>query len=234
LADRRVLGILAGTVTVLVPGFLILAYLPAIMRTAGTWIVIATLVYGAGQVTGTVFVPRLIQRRGARTALQLGACGVTIVAAVLTATRTLHPLATVTMAALGLAVGLTIVPQQHRLFTTVPALAPVAVGLNGSAIYIASALGAAAGGLALTLGGTITPTITAALIGLLAVAVTAFPIPRRAIPRALAEASGGCGTTGVPAVVLVQSERSCHNSRQGYLELLAWDGSRQTLCNEWE
>lgn len=76
------------------------------------------------------------------------------------------------------AVGLTIVPQQHRLFTTVPALAPVAVGLNGSAIYIASALGAAAGGLALALGGTITPTIIAALIGLLAVAVTAFPIPK--------------------------------------------------------
>jgi hypothetical protein len=42
--------------------------------------------------------------------------------------------ATATMAALGLAIGLTIVPQQHRLFATVPKLAPVAVGLNGSAV----------------------------------------------------------------------------------------------------
>jgi MFS transporter, DHA1 family, inner membrane transport protein len=171
LTDRRVLGILAGTVTVLTPSFLVIAYLPAIMHASGIWIVIAILAYGAGQVTGTILVPRLIQRRSARTALQLGACGVTILTAILTATRTLHPAATITMAGLGLAVGLTIVPQQHRLFATVPKLAPVAVGLNGSAIYIASALGAALGGIALATGGSITPTITAAIIGLVAVTI---------------------------------------------------------------
>jgi MFS transporter, DHA1 family, inner membrane transport protein len=171
LTDRRVLGILAGTVTVLTPSFVVIAYLPAIMHASGIWIVIAILAYGAGQVTGTILVPRLIQRRSARTALQLGAGGVTILTAILTATRTLHPAATITMAGLGLAVGLTIVPQQHRLFATVPKLAPVAVGLNGSAIYIASALGAALGGIALATGGSITPTITAAIIGLVAVTI---------------------------------------------------------------
>ena len=155
LTDRRVLGILTGTVTVLTPGFLVLAYLPAIMRSSGIWIVIATLAYGAGQVTGTTLVPRLIRRRGARTALQLGACGIAVFTAVLSGTRTIHPAATATMAALGLAIGLTIVPQQHRLFATVPKLAPVAVGLNGSAIYIASALGAAIGVVAITLATTI-------------------------------------------------------------------------------
>jgi predicted MFS family arabinose efflux permease len=169
LTDRRVLGILTGTVTVLTPGFLVLAYLPAIMRSSGIWIVIATLAYGAGQVTGTTLVPRLIRRRGARTALQLGACGIAVFTAVLTGTRTIHPAATATMAALGLAIGLTIVPQQHRLFATVPKLAPVAVGLNGSAIYIASALGAAIGGLALALAGATSLTITAAAIGVVAI-----------------------------------------------------------------
>jgi predicted MFS family arabinose efflux permease len=164
-----VLGILTGTVTVLTPGFLVLAYLPAIMRSSGIWIVIATLAYGAGQVTGTTLVPRLIRRRGARTALQLGACGIAVFTAVLTGTRTIHPAATATMAALGLAIGLTIVPQQHRLFATVPKLAPVAVGLNGSAIYIASALGAAIGGLALALAGATSLTITAAAIGVVAI-----------------------------------------------------------------
>jgi DHA1 family inner membrane transport protein len=84
------------------------------------------------------------------------------------------------MAALGLAVGLTIVPQQHRLFATVPTLAPVAVGLNGSAIYIASALGAALGGIALAIGGSITPTITAAIIGLLAVTIAITPVRQAA------------------------------------------------------
>ena len=137
------LGILLGTVSALTPAFVIIAYLPEILRTAGTLVVIAMLAYGAGQVTGTAVVPQLIGRPNAGLALLLGASGVTVFTAALTATRTVSAGAIVTMAALGLAVGLTIVPQQHRLFATVPALAPVAVGLNGSAIYIGIALGAA-------------------------------------------------------------------------------------------
>jgi predicted MFS family arabinose efflux permease len=176
LTDRRVLGILAGTVTVLTPGFLVIAYLPAIMRSSGAWIVIAMLCYGAGQVTGNALVPRLIQRRSARIALILGASGVTIVTALLTATRASDIAATVTMALLGLAVGLTIVPQQHRLFAAVPRLAPVAVGLNGSAIYLGSALGAAIGGLALAAGGSAAPVVTAAVIGLLATVIAATAV----------------------------------------------------------
>jgi MFS transporter, DHA1 family, inner membrane transport protein len=52
-------------------------------------------------------------------------------------------------------------------------LAPVAVGLNGSAIYIGSALGAAIGGIALATGGSPAPAISAASVGLLAIIVTA-------------------------------------------------------------
>jgi MFS transporter, DHA1 family, inner membrane transport protein len=47
----------------------------------------------------------------------------------------------------------------------VPKLAPVAVGLNGSGIYIATALGAAAGGTALAIGGSAALPVTAAVIG---------------------------------------------------------------------
>jgi predicted MFS family arabinose efflux permease len=176
LADPRVLGILAGTVTVLTPVFLIIAYLPAIMRTSGGWVVAAMLAYGAGQVTGNSLVPRLIRRRNARTALIWGACGVTAAAAILTATRTTGLTAAVTMAMLGFAAGLTIVPQQHRLFASVPRLAPVAVGLNGSGIYIATAFGAAAGGAALAIGGGAAPVVAAAAIGLLAVVVAATTV----------------------------------------------------------
>jgi predicted MFS family arabinose efflux permease len=171
LGDRRVLGVLAGTVAVLTPGFLVLAYLPAILHTSGMWIVFATLAYGAGQVAGTTLVPRLIDRVGARRTLQFGAIGVTAISAALTVTRTAHPVAIVTMAALGLAVGLTVVPQQHRLFSTVPDLAPIAVGLNGSAIYVGSALGAAVGGLTVSLGGGNAPTIAAAIIGAVAIVI---------------------------------------------------------------
>ena len=176
LADPRVLGVLAGTVTVLTPVFLIIAYLPAILRASGTWIVIAILAYGAGQVTGTVLVPRLIRRRNARTALICGACGITAVTAILTAARTLD--ATVTMAALGFFAGLTIVPQQYRLFAAVPKIAPVAVGLNGSGIYIATALGAAIGGAALAAGGSAALPVTAAIIGMLAIAIAATVVRR--------------------------------------------------------
>jgi MFS transporter, DHA1 family, inner membrane transport protein len=182
LSDRRVLGILLGTVSVLIPAFVIIAYLPEILRSAGTPVVIAMLAYGAGQVTGTAVVPRVIGRRNARLALLLGASGVTGFAAVLTVTWAVSAGAIVTMAALGLAVGLTIVPQQYRLFATVPALAPIAVGLNGSAIYIGSALGAGVGGLALAIGGRAAPTITAAVIGVLAVAIAAAIAPERMTP----------------------------------------------------
>jgi MFS transporter, DHA1 family, inner membrane transport protein len=176
LTDRRVLGILAGTVTVLTPVFLVIAYLPAIMRTAGTWIVVTMLAYGAGQVTGTVLVPRLIRGRGARTVLLLGASGITAASAVLIASRTIDATALATMAVLGFAAGLTIVPQQHRLFAAVPRIAPVAVGLNGSGIYVATALGGAVGGLALAIGGSAALPVTAVVIGLLAIATAATAV----------------------------------------------------------
>ena len=179
LTDTRVLGILAGTVTVLTPVFLVIAYLPAIMRGSGAWIVAAMLAYGAGQVTGTALVPRLIRRHSARAALLLGACGVTLVTAALTLTRTVDGPAAATMAVLGLAAGLTIVPQQHRLFATVPVLAPIAVGLNGSAIYIASALGAGIGGIALATGGHAAPTVAAAAIGVLSLIIGITIVPQR-------------------------------------------------------
>lgn len=171
LTDRRVLGILSGTVTVLTPVFLVIAYLPAIMGTSGAWIVVAMLGYGAGQVTGTALVPRLTHRRGARAALVCGACGITAITAILATTRAIDAAAVPVMAVLGFSASLTIVPQQHRLFAAVPKLAPVAVGLNGSGIYIATALGAAAGGTALAAGGSAAPPVTAAVIGLLAVIV---------------------------------------------------------------
>jgi MFS transporter, DHA1 family, inner membrane transport protein len=183
LSDRRVLGILLGTVGALTPAFVIIAYLPEILHTAGALVVTAMLGYGAGQVTGTAVVPQVIRRRNARLALLLGASGVTVFTAALTATWTVSAGAIGTMAALGLAVGLTIVPQQHRLFATVPALAPVAVGLNGSAIYIGSALGAGVGGAAFAIGGRAAPTITAAIISVLAVTIAAGIVPEHMTAR---------------------------------------------------
>ena len=179
LGDRRVLAVLAGTITVLTPGFVIIAYLPAILSGGGGWVVLAVLGYGAGQVTGTALVPRLVDRRGPRAALLTSACVITAASAALTATRTVDVAAVVTAAVLGVAVGLAVVPQQSRLFSLVPDLAPTAVGLNGSAIYVGTALGAGAGGLALDLAGASAPTLAAAAIGVVAILVAALLVPER-------------------------------------------------------
>jgi len=199
LTDRRVLGVLAGTLTVLTPAFVVIAYLPAIVQTGGTWVVVAMLAYGSGQVAGTSVVARLIRRLSARTTYVAGAVGVTATIAVLAATRHFLPVAVVTMAALGLSVGLTIVPQQHRLFATVPALASVAVGLNGSAIYVGTAIGAGVGGLALASAGSGAPAIAAAAIGVVAVALGVWVVPER-VPRfgraPIRPASDGDGRAG--------------------------------------
>jgi MFS transporter, DHA1 family, inner membrane transport protein len=111
-------------------------------------------------------------------ALVYGACGITAVTAILAVTRTLYAAAAVTMAALGLFAGLTVVPQQHRLFAAVPKLAAVAVGRNGSGIYVATALGAGVGGATLAIGCGTALAVTAAVIGLLAVVVATTAVRR--------------------------------------------------------
>jgi predicted MFS family arabinose efflux permease len=141
--------ILLGTVSVLVPSFMVIAYVPTILRTHGTWVVLAVLVFGVGQVAGTALVPRLIARRSAPTALRVAALGVSVSAVLLSISRGQLWLALPALLGIGLSVGNAVVPQQHRVFALVPEVAPAALGLNGSAIYVASATGAGLGGLVL-------------------------------------------------------------------------------------
>ncbi|MEV0063452.1 MFS transporter [Nocardia sp. NPDC050718] len=171
LTDARVRAILLGTVTVIVPAFLLIAYLPTVLDVSGTLVVAAMLAFGCGQVIGTTIVARLIHRRGAPCTLTLGAAGVAVAAVLLAAARTTTLGAVVAMIGLGISVGISIVPQQHRFFALVPAIAPIAMGLNGSAVYLAVALGAGLGGGALALAGAVALAPTAAVLGLLAVTV---------------------------------------------------------------
>ena len=171
LTDARVRAILLGTVTVIVPAFLLIAYLPAVLEVSGTLVVAAMLAFGGGQVVGTTVVARLIRLRGAPSTLVLGAGGMAACAVLLAVGRTSTLGAVVAMTGLGVAVGIAIVPQQHRLFALVPALAPIAMGLNGSAVYLAVALGTGLGGGALALVGASALAPTAAVLGLLAVTV---------------------------------------------------------------
>lgn len=169
LTDARVRDILIGTTTVMMPAFLIITYLPTVLHISGTLVVVAMFGFGCGQVLGTAAVPRLIRRRGSPFVLVLGGCVITVFAAILIFARTTEIGAAAAMLGLGAGAGTAIVPQQHRLFALVPAFAPIAMGLNGSAIYFAAALGAALGGAVLALGGAAALAPTAALLGLLAI-----------------------------------------------------------------
>ncbi|QCR43468.1 MFS transporter [Curtobacterium sp. SGAir0471] len=179
LRDGRVLRVLIGTVLVMTPGFLVLAFVPIIVTGTGNWTVILVLAYGVGQVAGTAVAPRVIRWMSARLTVAVAAVLVLVGCVALGALRSAPVGAAVAMAVLGIGVGLAVVPQQARLFTTVPRIAAVAVGLNGSAIYCGSALGAALGGVALTFGGAEALAFTAAAIALVAtVAVVALKVER--------------------------------------------------------
>lgn len=169
------LAVLAGTVTSLAPFFALTSYLPPLLGTAGTAVVVATLAIGVGQVAGTSLVPRLVQARGPRPVLIAGMTITLLAAAALIALRQNLAAALPVLAVLGFAGGIVVVPQQARLFTLIPDLAPVAVGLNGSAIYIASALGAGVTGITYQAAGTSAIATTAAVLGVIGLG-TAFAV----------------------------------------------------------
>lgn len=192
------LAVLAGTVTSLAPFFAITAFLPPLLGTGEGTIVLATLVIGVGQVVGTSVVPRLVRSRGPRAALVGGTALVTALALLLVVDRQRLPLALVTLGLLGFAGGIVVVPQQARLFTLIPRIAPIAVGLNGSAIYVASAIGAGVTGLTLQAAGPSAIAITATALAVLGLAVAVAVRPRAAEGQAGGgdDRSGSAGSTG--------------------------------------
>jgi DHA1 family inner membrane transport protein len=184
LADRTVLTILAGTVAALMTGFLVVAYVPVIVGISGTTVVVAMLSFGSGQVLGTTTVPALINRVGSRGTLTISAALATTAAICLLLRLGGEPLQILALFGIGLSLGTGMVPQQNRLFTLVPAKATVAMGLNGSAIYVSSAAGAAIGGAALGWGGEPTLTLSAVLVATLALTTAILLRPERVAPAA--------------------------------------------------
>jgi MFS transporter, DHA1 family, inner membrane transport protein len=155
LADHRVFRMMAVTAVVMAPNILVVTYLPIILHASGSLVPVAMLAFGGGGFVGTAVVPLLVSWHGARFSLLVGACGGTGFATLLIAARLNQVGAAATLFALGVGGALTIVPQQHRLIALVPAAAaPVAIGLNGSALFVGGALGAAIGGAVLAAWGT--------------------------------------------------------------------------------
>jgi predicted MFS family arabinose efflux permease len=198
LTDRRVLSLVILSAVILAPGFLMVTYLPTILQSSGGLVPMTMLAFGCGGLAGTALVPVLINWLGARFALLVGASGVTLFAALLVISSG-SPAGTVaTFLAIGVSGGLTVVPQQHRLLGLVePAAASIAIGLNGSAIYIGSALGAAIGGAVLSAFDTSALGPAAAGLGLLAIGLCVLVRPDSR-PPALVEDAGVAATKEKP------------------------------------
>lgn len=154
LVRPRALAVLFGTVLFLVPFFLLTSYLPLLVGGArGSLIVFALLAVGVGQIIGNRVVGRLVDERGALPVLLISRAGMVAVCVALIALHAWYPGLLAMLLVLGFCSGLTVTPQQHRLFTLLPKVATIALGLNGSAIYLGVALGALFGGIVVATGG---------------------------------------------------------------------------------
>ena len=111
------------------------------------------LAWGAGGVAGSFSMGALLDRTGRPFALVAGILAAITGVMLLLPFLIFVPLAVLLLLVVWGAAGWGLqVPQQHELLATRPGLGPIAVALNGSALYLGSAVGSALGGLALSLG----------------------------------------------------------------------------------
>ncbi|MEU9852529.1 MFS transporter [Streptomyces sp. NPDC047974] len=152
LGQGRVLGLLAVTSLALLGTYTLYTYIAPTLGDAtggsGSLTTLVLLVLGFGTLAGNIAAGRLVDRHSPAHVLT-GALVVAALALALTplAVRGL-PSTLVWGAVWGAAVGIVVVPQQHRLIALAPASAPVLLGLNSSALYVGIALGGGLGGLA--------------------------------------------------------------------------------------
>ncbi|RSN15341.1 MFS transporter [Nonomuraea sp. WAC 01424] len=151
LKQGRVLALLAVTTLAFLGAYTLYTYIgPALRDVTGgseTLLAAVLLAWGIGVLAGNVVAGRLVDRHDPAHVLT-GPLLVAAVALALTSVATATFVSTLVWAAIwGAALGVVVVPQQHRLIALGPAAAPVLLGLNSSAIYIGIALGGGLGGL---------------------------------------------------------------------------------------
>lgn len=128
--------------------------------------------WGAGGALSVVLVGALVDRGYPVRSVVLGivaALGIALMSLPLAGS---HPLATALVVAVWGGAGWSLqVPQQHRLLSARPEQGTVLVALNGSALYLGAAVGAAVGGPVLALSGSLV-----LILGLAGVALAALAL----------------------------------------------------------
>lgn len=143
--------VLLVTVIGMIPLFAVFVYMPLVVAPSAvgavlSWVLVAN---GVGQVVGNSLAGRWTDQFGPNRVrlISLGGMAATL-AVTQPAVQTL-PTTLVFALAMGTFGGMLMVPQQHRLFATAPDAPTVALGLNGSAIYLGGGIGSAFGGVVL-------------------------------------------------------------------------------------
>ncbi|MEU4828767.1 MFS transporter [Actinomadura sp. NPDC023710] len=152
LRQGRVLALLAVTTLVFLGAYTLYTYIgPALQEATGgseSLLTVILLAWGIGVLAGNIIAGRLVDRYDPAHVLT-GPLAIAAIALGLTSVAAATLASTLAWAAIwGVALGVIVVPQQHRLIALSPAAAPVLLGLNSSAVYVGMALGGGLGGLA--------------------------------------------------------------------------------------
>ncbi|MGK3200541.1 MFS transporter [Amycolatopsis sp. MEPSY49] len=173
--------VLLITVLGTLAGFTVFGYLPVLVAPVASGAVLSWVLvgFGLGQLAGTTVTGHATDRLGPARVRALSLAGTAVVLAVVDLAVRSLPGALLFAVFAGVFGGMLMVPQQHRLFTIAPDVPTVALGVNGSAIYVGGALGPALGGIVLAAAG---PGWVGPAGALAAVAALALCVNRTASP----------------------------------------------------
>jgi predicted MFS family arabinose efflux permease len=202
LADPGMVTLLGGTALQLLPLYAVFAYVAPILGAQGqtaTPVLAALIAFGVAFFTGNRLVGRLTERWGGLRAAALGLSVSTLALLALWAARPHIVLSVIALAVLGLAGPFQVTPQQTRILAASGPAATVALGLNGSMIYVGTGGGAALGGAALSLAGVSWVPVLAIVLALVALAFLLVTAPERASGPGGADGRGSSPGPGRPA-----------------------------------